>query len=190
MREKSVSARCVREIQAKGKTKERTKWCGPSKSQKEGEKKWHNCWCCQEQRRVPTIAQVSAEKLEHARFVEKERVALVLQREQLASTLELPLPKGKKNGAICPDHHITRWVSVKVSKSCTLMIESGIGVAAWGGKGALHSKGRQAPRRSRKKHEHVSGCESSLGGSAESWFHSSLAKLEMGKGVGRRRAYS
>ena len=41
------------------------------------------------------MVQASLEKLEHTGSAEKERVALVPQREQLASTLELPLPKGK-----------------------------------------------------------------------------------------------
>ena len=41
------------------------------------------------------MAQASAEKLEHTEPAEKERVALVPQREQLARTPEPPLPKGK-----------------------------------------------------------------------------------------------
>ena len=41
------------------------------------------------------MAQDSAEKLEHTGFVGKERVASVPQREQLASTPEPPLPRGK-----------------------------------------------------------------------------------------------
>ena len=40
------------------------------------------------------MAQASAEKLEHTKPAEKERVASVPQREQLASTPEPPLPKG------------------------------------------------------------------------------------------------
>ena len=40
------------------------------------------------------MAQASAEKLEHTRPAEKERVASVPQREQLARTPEPPLPKG------------------------------------------------------------------------------------------------
>ena len=39
--------------------------------------------------------QASAEKLEQTEPAEKERVALVPQREQLARTPEPPLPKGK-----------------------------------------------------------------------------------------------
>ena len=40
------------------------------------------------------MAQASAEKLEHIGPAEKEKVASVSQREQLASTPESPLPKG------------------------------------------------------------------------------------------------
>ena len=41
------------------------------------------------------MAQASAEKLEHSGPAEKERVAPVPQREQLASTPEPPLPTTK-----------------------------------------------------------------------------------------------
>ena len=41
------------------------------------------------------MAQASAEKLEHTGSAKKERVASVPQREQLASTSEPPLSKGK-----------------------------------------------------------------------------------------------
>ena len=41
------------------------------------------------------MAQGSAEKLENTEPAEKERVASVPQREQLASMPELPLSKGK-----------------------------------------------------------------------------------------------
>ena len=41
------------------------------------------------------MAQASAEKLEHTGPAEKERVASVPQREQLARMAELPLSKGK-----------------------------------------------------------------------------------------------
>ena len=52
------------------------------------------------------MAQASAEKLEHTRPAEKERVALVLKREQLASTPKPPLPK--RNRAVCPEHQIVK----------------------------------------------------------------------------------
>ena len=45
--------------------------------------------------RACRMAQASAEKLEHSGPAEKERVVSVPQREQLASTPEPPLPKGK-----------------------------------------------------------------------------------------------
>ena len=41
------------------------------------------------------MAQASAKKLEHTAPVDKERVASMPQREQLESTPEPPLPKGK-----------------------------------------------------------------------------------------------
>ena len=60
----------------------------------------------------------------------------------------------------------------------------GIRARAWSGKGGLHGKRGQVPRRtgraskkslprtSRRMHERVSGLKSSPGRSAESWFHS------------------
>ena len=42
------------------------------------------------------MAQASAEKLEHTGLAEKERVASVPLRKQLASTPEPPLPKEKE----------------------------------------------------------------------------------------------
>ena len=60
----------------------------------------------------------------------------------------------------------------------------GIRARSWRGKGGLHREGRQIPkskgraskkslpRTSRGKHERMSGCKSSPGRSAESWFHS------------------
>ena len=73
---------------------ERTGWRGQNESQTEGEEKWQIRWCCRDQQRACRTAQAS-EKLEHTGLAEKERVASVPQREQLASMSELPLPKGK-----------------------------------------------------------------------------------------------
>ena len=118
------------------------------------------------------MAQTSAEKLEHTGPTEKERVASVPQREQLASTPELPFPKRKGTE---PSVQImtmrgreSRWARA----------------GAWRGKGGLHSEGGQIlkrkgrtrkknlPRTSRRKHERVSGRKSSPGRSAMSWFQS------------------
>ena len=78
----------------------------------------------------------------------------------------------------------------------------GIRVRAWRGKGGLHGERRQIPRRkgraskkslprtSRIKHGRVSGRKSSPGDLQSLGFTSSLAKPEMGKEVGRRRARS
>ena len=57
------------------------------------EEKWQTLWCCRDQQRACRMAQASAEKLEQTGPAEKERVASVPQREQLAP--QLPLPKGK-----------------------------------------------------------------------------------------------
>ena len=59
------------------------------------EEKWQTFWCCRDQQRACRVAQASAEKLEHTGPTEKERVASVPQREQLARTPEPTLPKGK-----------------------------------------------------------------------------------------------
>ena len=74
---------------------ERTEWRGQNESQIGRKEKWQTCWCCRGQQRACRMAQASAEKLEHTGPAEKERVASVPQREQLASTPESPLPKGK-----------------------------------------------------------------------------------------------
>ena len=52
------------------------------------------------------MAQASAEKLEHTGPAEKERVASVPQREQLARTPEPPLPKEKEQSRLskAPDY--------------------------------------------------------------------------------------
>ena len=64
------------------------------------------------------MAQASAEKLEHTGPAEKERVASLPQREQMARTPEPPLPKGKgtepsvQSTVVCPDQEggrESRW---------------------------------------------------------------------------------
>ena len=59
------------------------------------EDKWQTRWCCRNQQRACRMAQTLAEKLEDTGPAEKERVASMPQRKQLASTPEPPLPKGK-----------------------------------------------------------------------------------------------
>ena len=59
------------------------------------EEKWQIRWCCRDQQRACRMAQASAEKLEHTGPAEKKKVASVTQREQLASTPQPPLPRGK-----------------------------------------------------------------------------------------------
>ena len=59
------------------------------------EEKWQTCWCCRDQQRACRMAQASGEKLEHTGPAEKERVASLPQREQLGSTPEPSLLRGK-----------------------------------------------------------------------------------------------
>ena len=75
---------------------ERTGWRGQNKNQIGGEEKKQTCWCCRDQQRACIMAQASAEKLEQTGPAEKEKSGLsATEREQLASTPEPPLPKGK-----------------------------------------------------------------------------------------------
>ena len=90
------------------------------------------------------MAQASAEKLEHTKLAKKEKVASVQQSEQLTSTSEPPLSKGKRTELFV---QIVRWERVKVSKSRTLARERRIGARASRGKSGLHSKERQVARR-------------------------------------------
>ena len=122
--------------------------------------------------------QTSAEKVEHTGPAEKERVASVPQREQLTSTPE-------------PSVQIVRREGVEVSESRTLARKRGIKAGAWRGKGGLHGEGRQVPRRrgraskesllrrSRRKHEGVSGRKSSPEGSLF-YFRSGYTRNEKG----------
>ena len=111
------------------------------------EEKWQTCWSCRDQQRACRMAQASAEKLEHTGPAEKERVASVPQREQLANTPEPPLIKGKREQSRLskvPDHEGER---VKMGESRTLARERGIRARAWSGKSGLHGEGRQISRR-------------------------------------------
>ena len=82
--------------------------------------KWHTLWCCRDQQRACRMAQASAEKLEHTGPAEKERVASVPQRKQLASTTESSLPKGKGT-----EYQIMIGERVKMGESRTLASERG-----------------------------------------------------------------
>ena len=93
-REDSFCQIC-RRVEIREKMEERTGWRGQNESQIGREEKWQTCWCCRDQQRACRMVQASAEKLEHVGPAEKERVASVPQREQLARTPEPPLPKGK-----------------------------------------------------------------------------------------------
>ena len=119
------------------------------------------------------MAQASAEKLEHIGPAKKERVASVPHREQFTKTPEPPLPKGKRNRAICPGHRIVMWERVKVSES-HIVEREGNQIGSMGRKewtpqqrmaGSMEKAraSKEKLSRSRKKHEWVSGCKSSPG---------------------------
>ena len=76
------------------------------------------------------MVQASVKKLEHTGPAEKERVASVPQREQLACMLELPFAKRKRNRAISPEYQIMQGERVQVGESCTLANEKRIRVEA------------------------------------------------------------
>ena len=147
------------------------------------EKKWQTCWCYRDQQRACRMVQASAEKLEHTGPAEKERVASVPQREQLARTSKPSLLKEKGTE---PSVQSTRsWErESQGGRAPHLDDRGGIRARAWRGKSRLHheqrevsrSKGRASkkslPRRGRRKHERVSEGKSSPGRSAESWFNS------------------
>ena len=72
------------------------------------DEKWQTCYCCRDQQRACRMAQASAEKLEHTGPAEKERVASVPQREQLANTVRRSRPcqkeKEQSHQSRVPDH--------------------------------------------------------------------------------------
>ena len=81
-----------------------------------------------------------------------------------------------------------------MSESCTLAREKRVIAGARREKVWLYSERRQVPRRrgksskenlprkSRRKHNRVSGCKNFPEGSGKSWFQSKRDKTEMGKG--------
>ena len=140
------------------------------------EEKWQTCWCYRDQQRACREGQASAENLEILGLLKRKewpqchresswqvRRSRLCQKEQEQSRLSR-----------VPDHGGESQVGR----------ERRIIARAWRGKGGLHRERRQIlrrngwaskkslPRRSRKKHERVSGRKSSPGRSAESWFHS------------------
>ena len=70
-------------------------------------------------------------ELEHTGPAEKERVASVPQREQLKSTPEPPLSKGKGTEPFCSKHQIVKWERVEVNESRILARERRIRARAW-----------------------------------------------------------
>ena len=93
------------------------------------------------------MVQVSAEKPEHTVPAEKERVASVPQREQCASTLEPPLPNGKKQSCMSRASDHKGRESQGEREPHLGEKERAIRARAWRGKDGLHVEGRLVAKR-------------------------------------------
>ena len=142
------------------------------------EKKWQTLWCCRDQQKA------FSEKTGTYWACRKGKSRLSATEKAVGKNAGAALAKRKRNKGVCPKHQIVREERVKVGESRTLARKKRIRARAWSGKGGLHRKRRQIPRRkgsaskkslprtSRRKHEQVSRRKSSPGRSAESWPHS------------------
>ena len=147
------------------------------------EKKWQTCWCCRDQQRACRMAQASAKHLNILGLLKRKEWPQCHRESSWQERRSHLCQKEKEQGRIskAPNNERER---VKVGESRTLAREGRIRAGAWSGKGGLHREGRQIlrrkgrasnkslPRRSRRKHERVSGRKSFPERSAESWFHS------------------
>ena len=179
---RTVPARSATEFEITRKVEERTGWRGQSESQTGEEEKKNG--------RLYGVAETSKGRAEWRRLQQKNwacqkgKSGLSATERAVGKNAGAALAKRKRNKAVCPEYQVMRGERVKVGKSRTLARVRGIRVRAWRGKGGLDCEGRQIPRRtgrasnkslprtSRRKHEQVSGCKSSPGRCAESWFHS------------------
>ena len=85
------------------------------------------------------------------RACRKRKSGLSATERAVGKNARTAFAKGKRYRVICTDHQIVRWERVKVSESCTLTREGGMRAEIWGGKGGLHSEGRQVQGRERGK---------------------------------------
>ena len=104
------------------------------------EENGQTCWCSRDQQRACRMAHASAEKLEHTRPAERERVASVPQQKPVGKYAGAALAKRKTNRAVCTEYQIMRGNKFKVGK------REGIRERALGGKGGLHRERRQTPK--------------------------------------------
>ena len=172
--EKTVPARSAREFQVKEKMEERTEWRGQNESQIVGKEKNND--------RFVGAAKTSKERAEWCRLQRKNLSILGLPKRKQwpqchreSSWQERrSRPSQKEKEQSCQSRAPNReGERVKVSESRTLARVRGIRARAWSGNGGLHSEGKQIPRRkrrackkslprrSRRKHERVSGRKTS-----------------------------
>ena len=152
------------------------------------EEKWQTCWYCRGQKRACRRCAGFGGKTGTYWACRKGRSGLSATERAVGKNAGAALAKNKRNRAVCPDYQIMRGERVKMGESRTLTRVREIRARAWKGKGGIPVERRQIPRRkgrasnksfprrSRRKHEwtqkRVSGCKSSPGRFAESWFHS------------------
>ena len=119
------------------------------------EEKWQTSWCCKERAEWRSLQRKNLNILGLPKRKEwphcRKDSSWQVRRSRLCQN-----EKEQSRLSRVPDHEGER---VKVGESRSLARKRGIRVGAWSGKG-------------RRKHERVSGCKSSPGRSAESWFHS------------------
>ena len=127
------------------------------------------------------MAQASAEKLEYTGPAEKEKSGLSAT-ERAVGNAGAALAERKR--AVCPEYQIMRGERVKMGESRTLAGERGITARAWSGKGGLHGEQGRFQGGQGGQARAVQDDLQSLG------FTPSLAKPEIAKEVGMRRARS
>ena len=148
------------------------------------EEKWQTCCCFRDQQRTCRMAQASAENLNKLGLMKRKEWPQYHKESSWQVRRSRPCQKEKEQSRLSreSDHE---WAESQGERESHLgERKRGIRARAWKGKSGLQSERKQIPRRkgrasnksflrtSRRKHERVSGCKSSTGRSAVSWFHS------------------
>ena len=127
------------------------------------------------------MTQASAEKVKQTGAAEKD--GLSATKRAVGKNVKVAFAEGKRNRAICPDRHVVSWESQDEQELPFEGREEDRSESMGENRVSLHNERKQIPRRrgraskenlprrSRRKHERVSGCKSSPGTSAKSWFY-------------------
>ena len=170
-------------------------------SDRRREEKWQNCWCCRDQQRACRMTQASVVELKHTVPAEKESSLRGTERAD-GKYAGAALAKRKRNRAVCPEYQImggreSRWVRAAPwpERGGSERKHEKVKVYSTVKEGRFQrGKGRQARRASPGE------VDGSMSASVDAkalqvdlqslGFTPSLAKPEIGKEVGRRRACS